>query len=244
MVKLERYVKNWYEDRLIMTRLSDLEDKIGYKFKSIGLLRQALTHRSYGRSNNERLEFVGDGILDCVIALNLYRLYEDYPEGKLSKIRASLVNQDSLVEIAEHLNIGSYMYLGDGELKSGGRSRPSILADCLEAILAAILLDSSFYDAQKVIERLFYYPLRQQEDNATKDYKTKLQEYVQAKRISLPVYQITSMSGPEHDMVFTIECSIEEMGVKAWGEGKGKKQASQNAAQNLLELLKEYDFND
>ncbi|MDD3266295.1 MAG: ribonuclease III [Burkholderiales bacterium] len=227
-----------------MAKLSNLEEKIGYRFKTVSLLKQALTHRSYARLNNERLEFVGDGILDCVIALNLYRLYEDYPEGKLSKIRASLVNQDSLVEIAEQLNLGVYMYLGDGELKSGGRSRPSILADCLEAIFAAIMLDSDFAESQRVIERLFYYPLRQQEDNSTKDYKTKLQEYIQSKRIALPAYRITSMSGPEHDMVFTIECSIEDLGIKAWGDGKGKKQASQNAAHNLLELLKEHDGND
>lgn len=227
-----------------MIKLSDLQELIGYQFSDGNLLRQAVTHRSYGRPNNERLEFVGDGILDCVIALNLYDLYPEVPEGQLSKMRAALVNQDSLVEISEQLNLGYYLYLGDGELKSGGRSRPSILADCLEALFAAIMLDSSFEQARTVIERLFYYPLREQQNSKTKDYKTQLQEYVQSKRLSLPRYNIISMTGPEHDMVFKIECSIEELELRAWGDGKGKKQASQNAAQNLLELLKENDFND
>lgn len=227
-----------------MAKLSDLEQQIGYHFKNNSLLRQAVTHRSYGRPNNERLEFVGDGILDCVIALNLYEMYPDLPEGQLSKMRAALVNQDSLVEIAEQLDIGHYLYLGDGELKSGGRSRPSILADCLEALFAAIMLDSDFITAQKVIEKLFYYPLREQQNNQTKDYKTQLQEYLQSRRLSLPRYNIISMTGPEHDMLFRVECAIEELELRAWGEGKGKKQASQNAAQNLLVLLKENDFND
>lgn len=227
-----------------MMKLSDLEEQINYQFKDLQLLRKAVTHRSFGKPNNERLEFVGDGILDCVIALNLYELYPDLPEGQLSKMRAALVNQDSLVEIAEQINLGHYMYLGDGELKSGGRSRPSILADCLEALIAAIMLDSDFASSRAVIERLFYYPLREQQNGKTKDFKTLLQEYVQSKRLSLPRYQITAMTGPEHDTVFKIECAIDELNLRSWGEGKGKKQASQNAAQNLLELLKGHDFND
>lgn len=227
-----------------MMKLSDLEEQINYQFRDIQLLRKAVTHRSFGKPNNERLEFVGDGILDCVIALNLYELYPDLPEGQLSKMRAALVNQDSLVEIAEQINLGHYMYLGDGELKSGGRSRPSILADCLEALIAAIMLDSNFASSRAVIERLFYYPLREQQNGKTKDFKTLLQEYVQSKRLSLPRYQIVAMTGPEHDTVFKIECAIEELSLRSWGEGKGKKQASQNAAQNLLELLKDHDFND
>jgi ribonuclease-3 len=227
-----------------MMKLSDLEEQINYQFKDLHLLRKAVTHRSFGKPNNERLEFVGDGILDCVIALNLYELYPDLPEGQLSKMRAALVNQDSLVEIAEQINLGHYMYLGDGELKSGGRSRPSILADCLEALIAAIMLDSDFASSRAVIERLFYYPLREQQNGKTKDFKTLLQEYVQSKRLSLPRYQIIAMTGPEHDTVFKIECAIEELNLRSWGEGKGKKQASQNAAQNLLELLKDHDFND
>ena len=222
-----------------MTNYLDLQEQLGYEFQDVGLLLQAVTHRSYAKNNNERLEFVGDGILDCVIAINLYQLYPDMPEGELSKMRAALVNQDGLVEIADQLNLGAYIFLGDGELKSGGRDRPSILADCLEAIFAAITLDGSFNKARQVIERLFYYPLREQQHNKTKDYKTQLQEYLQARKFKLPSYEIKSMSGPEHDMVFCVECVITELQIKALGQGKGKKQASQHAAFNLLKLLNE-----
>jgi ribonuclease-3 len=226
-----------------MASFLDLQEQLGYEFNDISLLRQAVTHRSYGRHNNERLEFVGDGILDYVIAVNLYQLYPQLSEGELSKMRAALVNQDGLVEIADQLNLGMYLFLGDGELKSGGRSRPSILADALEAIFAAISLDSNIEKARQVIERLFYYPLREKQGR-TQDYKTQLQEYIQARRFRLPQYEIVAMIGPEHDMLFKIECSIEELGLKAYGEGKGKKQASQNAAHNLLMILKEHQYND
>ena len=227
-----------------MASLSSLENLLGYRFNNIRLLKQALTHRSYGRSNNERLEFVGDGILDCVIALNLFDYYKDVPEGQLSKMRAAIVNQDSLLDIAKILELGNYLYLGDGELKSGGRSRPSILADALEAIFAAVMIDSSFNNAQFVIEKLFSHKVKEQESSSITDYKTQLQEYLQSKRLPLPTYEIVSSAGPEHDMVFTIECAIERPSFKSWGEGRGKKQASQNAAQNLLEILREHDFND
>ena len=227
-----------------MANYLDLQELLGYEFRDAGLLRQALTHRSYGRPNNERLEFLGDGILDYVIALNLYQLYPDLSEGELSKMRAGLVNQDGLVEIADQLNLGRYLFLGDGELKSGGRSRPSILADTLEAIFAAISLDSNSEKTRKVIERLFYYPLREEQGIRTRDFKTQLQEYIQAKRFHLPRYEIVLLTGPEHDMVFRIQCSIEELNLHAFGEGKGKKQASQNAAQNLLVMLEENQYND
>ncbi len=227
-----------------MANYLDLQELLGYEFHDAGLLRQALTHRSYGRPNNERLEFLGDGILDYVIALNLYQLYPDLSEGELSKMRAGLVNQDGLVEIADQLNLGRYLFLGDGELKSGGRSRPSILADTLEAIFAAISLDSNSEKTRKVIERLFYYPLREEQGIRTRDFKTQLQEYIQAKRFHLPRYEIVLLTGPEHDMVFRIQCSIEELNLHAFGEGKGKKQASQNAAHNLLVMLEENQYND
>lgn len=227
-----------------MARYIDLQEMLKYDFTDVGLLRQALTHRSYGRPNNERLEFLGDGILDYVIALNLYQIYPDLSEGELSKMRANLVNQDGLVEIADQLDLGKYLFLGDGELKSGGRSRPSILADTLEAIFAAITLDSNFEKCRRVIERLFYYPLREQQGSRTKDYKTQLQEFIQAKRYRLPQYEIVSMTGPEHDTLFRIECNIEELNLQAYGEGKGKKQASQNAAHNMLAMLEEHQNND
>lgn len=227
-----------------MANFVELQELLAYQFNDISLLRQAVTHRSYGRPNNERLEFVGDGVLDYVIALNLYELYPGLSEGELSKMRAALVNQNGLVEIAEQLNLGQYLFLGDGELKSGGRERPSILADALEAILAAISLDSNFEKVKQVIERLFYYPLREQQSGKTKDYKTILQEYIQAKRYRLPIYEIIERIGPDHNMLFKVECYIEELGLKAQGSGKGKKQASQSAAHNLLNLLKESNYND
>ncbi len=222
-----------------MANFLDLQEQLGYEFRDVSLLSRAVTHRSFGRNNNERLEFVGDGILDCVIALNLYNLYPDLSEGELSKMRASLVNQEGLAQIADLLNLGAYIFLGDGELKSGGRERPSILADCLEALFAAIVLDSSFENARQVIEKLFYYPLREQQISKNKDYKTQLQEYLQARKLKLPAYNIIAMSGPEHDMVFSIECVIEELKLSAIGKGKGKKQASQAAAFNLLNILNE-----
>ncbi|TXI92360.1 MAG: ribonuclease III [Neisseriales bacterium] len=227
-----------------MPNYLDLQENLGYEFHDVSLLRQAITHRSYAKNNNERLEFLGDGILDCLIALNLYQLFPNLSEGELSKMRSALVNQDGLVEIAEQLNVGRYIFLGDGEIKSGGRERPSILADCLEAIIAAIFLDGGFNRAREVVERLFYYPLREQQYGKTKDYKTQLQEYLQARRYKLPEYKIVDMRGPEHDMVFLVECEITELELKAVGSGKGKKQASQVAAYNVLNLLNSCETND
>lgn len=220
-----------------MPNYLDLQENLSYEFYDVSLLRQAVTHRSYARNNNERLEFLGDGILDGLIALNLYQIYPDLSEGELSKMRSALVNQDGLVDIAEQLNLGRYIFLGDGEVKSGGRERPSIIADCLEAIIAAIFLDGGFNKAREVVERLFYYPLREQQFGKTKDYKTQLQEYLQAKRYRLPEYRIINMSGPEHDMVFCVECEVHELSLNATGSGKGKKQASQMAAYNMLNLI-------
>ncbi len=224
---------------LKLSNFTQLQQQLAYHFKDVSLLRQALTHRSYGKPHNERLEFVGDGILDFIIALSLYQLYPQLSEGELSKMRAALVNQDGLLEIAEQLNLGRYLLLGDGELKSGGRERPSILADAVEAIFAAIVLDSDFNQARQVIEALFYQNLREGQNNKCHDYKTRLQEYTQSKHYQLPSYMITERIGPEHDMLFRVECRINELNLSAQGEGKGKKQASQAAACNLLSLLQE-----
>ncbi|MEN9945646.1 MAG: hypothetical protein RLZZ293_32 [Pseudomonadota bacterium] len=220
-----------------MKNIDKLQEKLGYTFNNLNLLYQAVTHRSYSKHNNERLEFVGDGILDYVIALNLFMLYPELSEGELSKMRASLVNQDGLVIIAQELNLSEFLLLGDGEIKSGGNFRPSILADAIEAIIAAILLDSNIEQCKLVIEKLFYTLLRKQ--ISFKDYKTQLQEYLQSQQLKLPIYEVIATHGPEHDVIFTIECTVAELNLKASGRGKGKKQASQNAAQNLLIKLKE-----
>ncbi len=221
-----------------MKKLQLLQQQLGYTFKNIALLKQALTHRSYAKDNNERLEFVGDGILDCVIALNLYLKFPELAEGELSKMRAALVNQDGLVEIGEVLYLGEYLLLGDGELKSGGRQRPSIVADGVEALFAAIFLDGGFECVRATIEKLFADKINR-DALPLKDYKTQLQEVIQARHLNLPAYDIIETSGPEHEMVFKVECRLEALNLITVGIGKGKKQASQDAAYKLLQLLQE-----
>ena len=220
-----------------MANLAALEQKLGYKFADIKLLKQALTHRSANIHNYERLEFVGDGILDYVIALNLYQKYLHLSEGELSKMRAALVNQDKLVELANQIGLGEYMFLGDGEEKSGGRSRPSILADSLEAIFAAINFDADFFAAKMVVETLYADNLMNAENLVLKDSKSILQEYLQARKFNPPEYRIVDLIGPDHDSVFQIECTIPELDLKMLAQGKSKKEASQVAATKILKLL-------
>lgn len=222
-----------------MQDLKALEKDLDYTFKDVSLLRLALTHRSYGKSNNERLEFVGDGILDYAIAIILYHNFSDLAEGTLSKIRAALVNQESLSELANKLKLGQYLLLGDGEEKSGGRQRPSILADCLEAIFAAICLDSGIEQALVVIKELFNAKLINAEKLLVKDSKSILQEYLQAKQITVPVYHVIGSTGPDHDSVFKVECHIPELDIKVEAYGKSKKEASQFAAEESLKIMKE-----
>jgi ribonuclease-3 len=224
-----------------MTDIRKLQAQLGYFFTDVALLRQALTHRSYGKLNNERLEFVGDGILDYVIALNLYLRYPDLTEGELSKMRAGLVNQEALVELSEILNLGQYLFLGDGEAKSGGRKRPSILADAMEAIFAAISLDSSFQEAKAAIERLYNDRFKNAIGLLQKDNKSLLQEYLQARRIKVPLYNVLESIGPDHDTIFNVECDIPELAVKFNAFGKSKKEASQAVAGNILKILKKRD---
>ncbi len=219
--------------------LEQLQQKLGYSFKNSSLLKQALTHKSFGRDNYERLEFVGDGILDYVIALNLFHMYQNLPEGELSKMRSALVNQDILKELAIELGIGKYLYLGDGEEKSEGRTRSSILADSIEAIIAAISLDSSFNEAKLFIERLYQDKFGQALAFMLKDSKSLLQELLQSRQIEVPRYSLLSATGPEHDSIFSVECAIEALHLNVRGVGKTKKEASQNAASDMLKLLKE-----
>ena len=220
-------------------QLDNLQQKLGYSFKNISLLKQAITHRSFARDNYERLEFVGDGILDYVIALNLFQKYPHLPEGELSKMRSSLVNQEMLKDLALGLDLGKYLYLGDGEEKSDGRMRASILADSIEAIIAAISLDSSFNEAKLFIERLYIDKIAQAETLVLKDGKSLLQELLQSRRIEVPKYTVIGAIGPEHDSVFCVECWVEALGLKLQGRGKTKKEASQNAAIDMLKLIKE-----
>src|SRR5579863_4639165 len=208
-----------------------LQKTLAYNFNDLSLLKLALTHKSYSRNNNERMEFVGDGILDFIIAMNLFSRYPEYTEGDLSKARGALVSEDTLAEIATKVGLGQFLLLGTGEEKSGGRMRPSILADCMEAIFAAVTLDSSYVQATRVIEKLFDEYLDNVEILISKDYKSILQEYVQSRKMGLPVYNLSGTDGPAHNMVFHVECVIPELKIKVVAQGRNKKEASQVAAE-------------
>jgi len=212
--------------------------RIGYEFKDPALLRRALTHRSYGMPHNERLEFLGDSVLSCAIATHLYHLHTRVQEGDLSRMRAHLVKEQTLSEIASSLNLGDYLKLGEGELKSGGFRRPSILADTLEAIIGAVYLDGGFTSAEQMIARLFE-PLMKGLDPKTlgKDPKTLLQEYLQGRKLPLPNYTVLSISGEAHEQHFEVECSIPDLGVRTCGGGVSRRSAEQQAAGSVMQIL-------
>jgi ribonuclease III len=215
-----------------------VERRLGHAFRNTALLRQALTHRSHGTPHNERLEFLGDGLLNFVVARLLYDRFAKLPEGDLSRLRAHLVNQQTLSELASSLSLGDHLCLGEGELKSGGFRRPSILADAFEAIIGAIFLDSGFAAAEQVLGRL-YEPLLARVDPAAlgKDPKTRLQELLQGRRLALPLYSIVNVSGEAHEQHFMVECAVPELGVKARGEGPSRRAAEQEAARAAFELV-------
>ncbi len=205
--------------------------RMGYAFRNNALLRQALTHRSHGSPNNERLEFLGDSILNCVIADALFKAFPKLPEGDLSRIRANLVNQQSLCELAIRLDLGSFLLLGEGEMKSSGNRRPSILADALEAVFGAIFLDGGFDAASSVIGKLYEKSMGEIDSGMpVKDPKTQLQEYLQGRRIALPRYQVVETSGEAHRQRFKVECCIAELDIRTTGEGESRRGAEQSAA--------------
>jgi ribonuclease-3 len=208
-----------------------LQARLGYSFRDVDLLRQALTHRSFGTPHNERLEFLGDAVLNCVVARLLFDRFPRLPEGHLSRLRANLVNQDSLSEIALRLELGTEVLLGEGELRSGGFRRPSLLADALEAVFGAVLLDGGFEAAFDAIRSL-YAPLVEALDPAAlaKDPKTLLQEYLQGRRMALPRYGVVAVTGETHDQRFRVECVIAELGIRTVGEGTSRRSAEQDAA--------------
>jgi len=218
-------------DSLSVSRL------LGYVFHKPELLRQALTHRSYGVPHNERLEYLGDSVLNCIIAHALFQRFPNLSEGELSRLRANLVNQQTLFELAQRLNLGEQMLLGEGELKSNGFRRPSILADALEALLAAVYLDGGFERAQEVINTL-YGPLLGEIDpnNPTKDAKTMLQELLQGRKLALPLYSVISTEGEAHQQFFRVECFIPELKIRALGSGASRRSAEQDAAKQAYRL--------
>lgn len=212
---------------------------LGYTFTDISLLRQALTHRSHSSPHNERLEFLGDSVLNLAVARLLYTRFPQAPEGTLSRLRANLVNQQTLSTLALHLGLGELMRLGEGEVKSGGARRPSILADALEAIFGAICLDGGFTQAERVIRSLFE-PFLERLDLKTlgKDPKTQLQEFLQGRRLALPQYTVVATHGRAHEQHFVVECLIGELGIRCLGEGSSRRKAEQEAARQALALVK------
>lgn len=219
---------------------SSLALRIGYAFRQPSLLRQALTHRSYGLPHNERLEFLGDSVLNFVVAAELYRLFPDLSEGELSTLRANLVNQASLVQIAQQILIGEELLLGDGELKSGGQHRASVLADALEALFGAVLLDGGFAEAQRVIVHLFSSRLSEINPRApAKDAKTALQEHLQALKLELPKYTVIATRGAAHEQEFEVECAIASLDIHAIGQGRSRRAAEQIAAAEAYRLALE-----
>jgi ribonuclease-3 len=215
-----------------------LENSIGYHFTRPDLLNQALTHRSHGAPHNERFEFLGDSVLNCIIATLLFERFQGLREGDLSRLRANLVRQDALAEIAQKLNLGDYLRLGEGELKSGGFRRPSILADGFEAIIGAIYLDTGFAAARAVIETLFA-PLFATIDprKPGKDAKTELQELLQARKLPLPSYALISTRGEAHLQEFEVECSVPSLGIRVLGAGSSRRNAEQEAARAAINAM-------
>lgn len=206
--------------------------QLEYQFDQSALLQRALTHRSYSSAHNERLEFLGDSVLNCSIAKYLYQTYPDVPEGDLSRLRSNLVNQQTLAVLAQQLNIGALLALGEGELKSAGARRPSILADALEAVFGAVLLDADFATAEEVVLGL-YVPFIAKMDlqSLGKDAKTQLQEYLQGRKLPLPKYSVIEIKGEAHAQTFVVECEIEKLKIKTRGEGHSRPVAEQVAAE-------------
>ncbi|MFC0350804.1 ribonuclease III [Undibacterium danionis] len=213
-----------------------LQKRLGHQFNDVALLQQALTHRSHSVSHNERLEFLGDSILNCVVASILYDTFQNIDEGDLSRVRANLVKQQSLFEIAQKMELSQFLRLGEGELKSGGFRRPSILADTLEALFGAIFLDAGFDAARNVIRSL-YEPILVSVDPTTlgKDAKTLLQEFLQSKKIALPQYNVVATHGAAHNQEFEIECLVPKLEIQVFGTGGSRRAGEQAAAKLALE---------
>jgi ribonuclease-3 len=211
---------------------SGLASLIAYDFKNESLLIQALTHRSHSGANNERLEFLGDGVLNFIIAHQLFQRFPKLPEGDLSRLRAQLVKESTLSEIAITLNLGESLRLGEGELKSSGWRRPSVLADALEAIIGAVFIDDGFATAEAFVVRI-YTPLFKQINPKSigKDPKSLLQEYLQGRKMDLPEYTVLATEGDAHCQIFRVECHIPKLKITTHGEAASRRAAEQQAAE-------------
>ena len=218
--------------------IEQLEKILKYHFNDKSLLELALTHRSFQGKNNERLEFLGDSILNFIIAESLFKEFNLLPEGDLSRLRSQLVKSATLSEIGIDLNLGDYLILGEGELKSSGWRRPSILADSVEAIIGAVFIDGGISSANKLITGWYQERLEAiNPNNIQKDAKSVLQELLQAKKIPLPEYSVVSIEGEAHNQYFKVSCSIPKLGLSIEGEGASRKVAEQSAAEESIKKL-------
>ncbi|MDP8568010.1 ribonuclease III [Methylophilus aquaticus] len=221
-----------------MNALPVLQTRISYTFTQPQLLQQALTHRSFSAANNERLEFLGDSVLNFIIAHQLFKRFPDLPEGDLSRLRAKLVKESSLAEIASTLHLGDALKLGEGELKSAGWRRPSILADALEAIVGAVYLDGGFFAAEQVVTLLYAEKLTIIDPKVIdKDAKSQLQEYLQSKKMELPEYEVVSIEGEAHAQSFTVRCTLHKLKMTTTGVGTSRRVAEQQAAKLAMEKI-------
>jgi ribonuclease-3 len=223
-------------------RVDALQQRTGYRFSDARLLDRALTHRSYGADHNERLEFLGDAVLSVVISSLLYARFAGSDEGDLTRVRAHLVREDSLHRMALQLDLPDMLHLGEGEARGGGAQRASILADALEALIGATFLEGGFEAASGVVQRLFGEIIETTDLAAwSKDPKTELQEWLQARRLPVPSYRISATRGQAHAQTFEVECSVPALNLAESGEGRSRRAAEQEAARRMLDALKASD---
>ena len=219
--------------------LSTLQQRLQHQFSDASLLQRALTHRSFSADHNERLEFLGDSVLSLAVSSLLFRRMRDLPEGELSRVRALLVKQDSLHQIAVRLQLPPVLRLGEGEAKSGGKLRPSILADALEALIGAVYLDAGYGPAEALVHRLFAaVEINPHMQAAAKDAKTALQEWLQGRKMKVPDYRVVATAGAAHRQTFEVECHIAEMALTQRGTGNSRRAGEQAAATTMLATLK------
>ena len=226
-------------------RLESLQVRTGYRFAQPALLVRALTHRSAGADHNERLEFLGDSVLNLAISSLLFERFSGSDEGDLTRVRAHLVREDSLHRAALSLGLPEVLRLSEGEMRGGGALRPSILADALEAIIGAVFMDGGFDAARALVQRLFGEVIHATEaESWGKDAKTELQEWLQARRVPVPAYRITATRGQAHAQTFEVECAVATLGLAERGEGRSRRTAEQEAARRMLDVLKASDRPD
>ncbi|GAA6141793.1 hypothetical protein NBRC116584_16110 [Hydrogenophaga sp. 5NK40-0174] len=223
---------------MLSSGLEQLQQRLQYVFVDTGLLQRAVTHRSFSSDHNERLEFLGDSVLGLAVSSLLFERLADLPEGDLSRIRANLVKQETLHQLASDLGIASCMRLGEGERKSGGHKRPSILADAMEAVIGAVYLDAGFEEAQSLVHRLYKdVEISARMHALGKDAKTELQEWLQARKHPLPKYTVIATMGQAHQQTFDVECQIVDLGLTERGMGSSRRAAEQVAAAAVLQRL-------